>query len=489
MGKICANIEKIKDLDFNSLNIPLYQRPYRWQTTHVKTLLNCIKNNLCKEEYRIGSIILHQDKDKKDKLDIVDGQQRLTTLSLLLLCLDKNTPYKMNCEYRHSESQQNIYKNFHYIKRWLEQHRQNYDTFKNFVLEKCTVVVIIAEDLSEAFQMFDSQNGRGKELEAYNLLKAYHLRAIDNDKNQITITDEKKEIDRKWEESVLMKTYDSGTPLLKYIVNELYRIRQWSKKEKAWPFSKSKVQEFKGVQFDNGKSPLPRHNPSFLLYLYYSKFKDGALIDGIAHRTHNCEQDLNPFVSINMDIINGKMFFSYIQTYISSYNYLFLTEFQEVHPLYQFKRDFEDYCINYGGGYRTGDCYIREMYIALVIALFDRFGEKIVAQYYPVLYNLAYRKRLEQQSVFYKSIVEYPIPFFKTIASAMNETELDVLNTLSAKDIECYKLGRSEEGIAKYIVCNTNAEIICKKDVLSIGEKEYHQGDKIKRSDYDNRKK
>ena len=27
--------------------------------------------------------------------------------------------------------------------------------------------------------MFDSQNGRGKELEAYNLLKAYHIRAME----------------------------------------------------------------------------------------------------------------------------------------------------------------------------------------------------------------------------------------------------------------------------------------------------------------------
>lgn len=299
----------MRELDYNRLTIPFYQRPYRWQTTHVETLLNCIKDNLRNEEYRMGSIILHENEN--NKLDIVDGQQRLTTLSLLFLSIDEKTPYKLNCEYRHLESKQNIYRNYNFIKNWLKQlDDKNYDAFQKFVLDKCSVVVITTEDLSEAFQMFDSQNGRGKELQAYNLLKAYHLRAIDNDTNQISITDEKKEIDRKWEKSVLMKTCDSEESLLKYIVNELYRIRQWSKNEKAWSFSKTKVKEFKGVQFNNGKSPLPLNNLSFLLYLYYSNFKEGTLTEGIAHRTQNGEQDINPLVSINMDIINGKMFFS-----------------------------------------------------------------------------------------------------------------------------------------------------------------------------------
>lgn len=487
MGKIYANIKTIKELDYSRLNIPFYQRPYRWQTTHVETLLNCIKDNLCKEEYRMGSIILHENENKK--LDIVDGQQRLTTLSLLFLCMDKKTPYKLNCEYRHLESKQNIYRNYNFIQKWVRQlDRKDYDTFQEFVLDNCSVVVITTDDLSEAFQMFDSQNGRGKELEAYNLLKAYHLRAIDNDTNQITITDEKKEIDRKWEESVLMKTCDSQEPLLKYIVNELYRIRQWTKNEKAWSFSKSKVKEFKGVQFNNGKSPLPLNNTSFLLYFYYSKFKEGTLTEGIAHRTQNGEQDINPFVSINMDIINGKMFFSYVQTYVSSYEYLFSTNFNESATLYQFKRDFNDYCIKYGGSYRTGDCYIREMYIALIIAMFDRFGENGVAKFYKTLYNLAYRKRLEQQSVFYKSIADYPISFFKTIATAVDETGLGALSTAALVDIECNKLGKCEEDIAQYIVCKTNTVIICQKDGLVINSKEFHIGDKITKSDFNNGK-
>lgn len=44
--------------------------------------------------------------------------------------------------------------------------------------------MIVVKDRSEAFQMFDSQNGRGKELEAYNLLKAYHIRAMEQNSRE-----------------------------------------------------------------------------------------------------------------------------------------------------------------------------------------------------------------------------------------------------------------------------------------------------------------
>lgn len=129
------------------------------------------------------------------------------------------------------------------------------------------------------------------------------------------------------------------------------------------------------------------------------------------------------------------------------------------------------------------------MYIALIIALFDRFGEKGVAKLYKTLYNLAYRKRLEQQSVFYKSIADYPISFFKTIATAVDETGLDSLMLEASNNIECNKLGKCEEDIAKYIVCETNAEIICQKEGFVINNKEFQIGEKITKSDFENEKK
>ena len=320
--------------------------------------------------------------------------------------------------------------------------------------------------------MFDSQNGRGKELEAYNLLKAYHLRAIDNETTQIHITNEKKEIDRQWETAVLMKTYGADYPLLKYLVNELYRIRQWSRQKRGLPFSKAKIKEFKGIQFDKSQLSLPLHNHSFLLYMYLNETLN------VAHRSSAGDNGQNPFVFINMDIINGKVFFSYIQTYVSSYNYLFKSKINEINPLNQFRKDFDKYCLKYDGAYRTGDTYVREVYVALVLAMYDRFGEEYVARWYKILYAIAYRKRLEYESVFYSTIADYPIPYFGIIASAIDALGLEPLINESLKSIDCKKLGRREYEIAKFIVKN-GTEIKAVKNNLTVGDRKFEIGDNI----------
>lgn len=479
---ITADIKFVRELDFNTFDVPFYQRPYRWQISHVETLLSTIRANMKKEEYRIGSIILNPC-EESEKLNIVDGQQRLTTLSLLLMCLEENTPHRLTCRYRHMESKQNIYRNYHYIKTWINRPDFDKENFKKFLLERCSFVVIVAKDLSEAFQMFDSQNGRGKELEAYNLLKAYHLRAIDNENTQIDITEEKKDIDRKWEASVLMKTYGSNTStsLLKYLMNELYRIRQWRKLKKGWPFGKSKIQEFKGIQFNQSQSELPLQNRSFLLYMYFNETIN------VAHRNVVNDNGQNPFVSIDMDIINGKLFFSYVQTYVAAYNYLFHSEIDEENPISNFRKDFDKYCLNYGGAHRTGDTYIREMYVALIISMYDRFGEEYVGRWYKTLYILAYKKRLESDSVFYNSIADYPTKYFNVIASAIDESGLEPLRNLSIDIIQCKKLGEKEYAIAEFILQSGGGMITVGRNV-KINGNEIPAGTTITKEYFDNGK-
>lgn len=443
MRKISANIQYIKDLDFSRFEVPFYQRPYRWKKSHVETLLCSLRDNFEKIEYRIGSIILNPN---GDKLDIVDGQQRLTTLSLLFICLSgKDTVYKLSCEFNNSESQQNIYQNYRYIKQWLENNQIDTSAFLEFILKKCSMVVITAEDLSDAFQMFDSQNGRGKELEAYNLLKAYHLRAIDSETTSITITEEKKEIDRQWESSVMMKPMDSDDSLLKYMVNNLYRTRQWSRLRDAWSFGKTKVKEFKGIQFNDRQSPSPLANRSLLLYLYYTSIAGAA-----ARGSSDCGEGQNPFVSINMDIINGKLFFEYINTYVKAYEYVIKKKKEIGHPLYEFQEDFKKYCLKYQGSSRKGDAYIREVYIALALAVYDRFGEEYVRRYYKILYNLAYRERLNQKRIFYERTVRFPKKYFECIATSIDDAGLNALRVFANERIEWRT--NNVEIIAQYIL-------------------------------------
>lgn len=65
--------------------IPEYQRPYRWGIDECETLWNDILEiygngeDIC--EYFLGSIVAHQNEN--NELEIIDGQQRITTLTLL----------------------------------------------------------------------------------------------------------------------------------------------------------------------------------------------------------------------------------------------------------------------------------------------------------------------------------------------------------------------------------------------------------------------
>ena len=75
-----------------NLSIPEYQRPYKWSVSSIDTMLwdinDAIQQRLIFSDYkyRIGTIILHKS---DQKLDVVDGQQRLISLTLISKYLDK----------------------------------------------------------------------------------------------------------------------------------------------------------------------------------------------------------------------------------------------------------------------------------------------------------------------------------------------------------------------------------------------------------------
>lgn len=83
--------------------IPEYQRPYRWGKDECETLWNDILsvfgdgNDI--EEYFLGSIVAYEN--EKNQLEIIDGQQRITTLTLLFRAVYKllKTEYKFGEDY------------------------------------------------------------------------------------------------------------------------------------------------------------------------------------------------------------------------------------------------------------------------------------------------------------------------------------------------------------------------------------------------------
>ena len=268
------------------LRIPSYQRPYKWNRKHIRNLFYDLRDAMGKKEYQIGSVILHEN---DGYLDIVDGQQRLISISLFLHLLDSLENYKgakqllssavfgeISCY--HASENYNEWENL----TQLVGENQAKDIC-NFLLENCSVSVITMsqERLSEAFQLFDSQNNRGKSLEPHDLLKAYHLRKEDTEDERIV---------EKWEQFV----EDKNLSLKELFDKHLFRMRRWSRGETGLTnkrygsylrFTEDFIDDFKGVD-------LNQNFPYLELYRHIENLP----------------------MSITMPIIDGSKFFEYIES-------------------------------------------------------------------------------------------------------------------------------------------------------------------------------
>ena len=160
---------------WNSINgtlaIPEYQRPYCWQEKQLQNLVLDLKEHHSKKNelpYYLGSLILHK---QGLKLNIIDGQQRITTLAILnfLSKQFKDLPLRFESPL----SQQQIRHNL----AWLKTRQDTWLDLIDFNKLQLTLVVTQSED--DAYRFFETQNTGGVRLLGPDIIKAHHLRDID----------------------------------------------------------------------------------------------------------------------------------------------------------------------------------------------------------------------------------------------------------------------------------------------------------------------
>ena len=261
MSKIKFEVRSILEiLSRKGLNIPNYQRPYKWERKHIRNLYYDIREaiNRNTSDYRIGTVILHNKSEKE--LDIVDGQQRLISIALFLLVVNKDSlpvgaKNLLSRKYsgisqNHAKENYNEWSSLCNLISDSELYELSY-----YILNKCKVSVIeMPEDkLAEAFQLFDSQNNRGKKLEAHDLLKAYHLRAIGSLADETTV--------EKWEKYNDIEAYNGLLNLEQLFDKHLFRVRRWANGETGLTkrknsntselkFTTNYIDDFKGVDLN-----------------------------------------------------------------------------------------------------------------------------------------------------------------------------------------------------------------------------------------------
>ena len=416
-----------------NLKIPEYQRPYKWTEKNVNNLIDDVISNKNKSEYRLGTLVLHQTKQEDhlnvlDQYDdatlvlhqtkqedddyiyeIVDGQQRIVTLMLILYVLRKYEKVKelydaknelWGHKFNNPISQNNIFKNYQLIKQRINDFNE---ATVDFLLTKCTFVKIVLNDVSEAFQFFDSQNSRGKELEPHDLLKAYHLREM----REIP-SDEQIEIIEKWE--------GIDTEELASLFEYLYRIKNWSKSKSAREFTKDEISVFKGISLNN-KIYYPYKRIYYIADYFINKIACEPLLE-VAY----------PFQLDNI-IINGKRFFEMIYCY---------SKLKKDLPNLIKKWNSEIYNIlyadhkyngkDYTGYYRVGDDYTKILFECACIYFLDKFGEsKELKKVFEKIFLWAFYIRLRSKRIPFSSIDNYAMEydsFFKYIKEALQISDI-----------------------------------------------------------------
>lgn len=236
--------------------IPEYQRPYVWGKDQIAELLQDLSDAMNRDEnaqYFLGSMVLQKKTSEKNntkyvEYDVLDGQQRLTTLFLLMsvirdltknedcrkTCkeiifqnknLFTNTPERLRVVFdirqevknfidRYVKEEEstlkvtssliqsygkdtdlsiiNMSKNIVQIREYFQEH-QNFDQFAIFLINKVLMIYVGSEELDDAFRLFTVMNNRGVKLRSSDILKASNLALVS--------ADERIKAAKNWEEA------------------------------------------------------------------------------------------------------------------------------------------------------------------------------------------------------------------------------------------------------------------------------------------------
>lgn len=231
------NVEEVLSLGY--YNIPRFQRPFSWEKTQVEDFWSdTITDNAT--DYFIGSMVVYEEDRAKKNFGIVDGQQRLTTITLTLCALrntfesqgfhdqalgvhnliernniDNKKEYVLQPETSYPYFQEHIQKfsnpdteekvgeeerllkaAFDLISGNIEDSISainsdpslNEDTKKETIIKKLThirekilglkVIYITLDNEDDAYVIFETMNTRGKDLTIADLLKSYLLKPM-----------------------------------------------------------------------------------------------------------------------------------------------------------------------------------------------------------------------------------------------------------------------------------------------------------------------
>ena len=195
--------------------IPIYQRNYAWGDDEISSLLQDIKNACEKNKeqdknYYIGSLVVYC-RDNGD-FEVIDGQQRLTTLTLIMHHLGKLSFRNVFFEHRDESEQalsnlnsETLPSNFSQalktIKKVIDEWGNNKDEIVKFLLDNVEIIRTEVPEGTDLNHYFEIMNTRGEQLEKHEILKARLMK-------ELPIS----------EQSLFAKIWDACSDMSRYVV-------------------------------------------------------------------------------------------------------------------------------------------------------------------------------------------------------------------------------------------------------------------------------
>jgi hypothetical protein len=359
--------------DSPTLSIPEYQRFYTWGSSHVTDLLKDITGR--DRPYLLGTVILHNN-TKEGKLDIVDGQQRLVTLTVLLHKLDiPNANLRLLQNASYSESAAKVIRNTQKVitgflggkskeeKTVLREYLWPTEDGKDGSLLFAVLQLSGEDALDRAYTFFTSMGSKGKALSDFDLLKAHHLMFIPTAQEELAMA-----------HNAAWQSHDEQHG--KVFTQCLRRLRMWAKGcARDTQGGRPDYNEFVAVG-DPRESGSGGDEHALNRYMQPAMFRswrrDGNRIVLSMDYPARADEDMIP-TEVTQTIEGGDPFFIYAKRYHALHKHLFDASDKTaiVSTAVKFVREL---CASFNSG-KKSTVHLHEVFQPLLLLYVDKFGE------------------------------------------------------------------------------------------------------------------
>ncbi len=201
-----------------TFEVPIYQRNYAWEKEEISALVQDVYDSLNggKEQYFIGTLVTFHKGDMV--YEVIDGQQRLTTINLILRALDpqkwptnkltyrarKKSNYTLESipHFQVEEIDRGIKNGFDFANQALNEvlTGKTRDEFAAYFLNKVHIIHYQVPKDIDLNHYFEIMNSRGEQLEKHEIVKA---RLIE----KLSIEDDRIKFNLLWEACSDMNVY------------------------------------------------------------------------------------------------------------------------------------------------------------------------------------------------------------------------------------------------------------------------------------------